>query len=75
MDKALKLIRRHKLALLAATVFVYAAKFACNRSTLAFEILVLIAGVAILVAIYRWEPVQPPRYAKLQKPNRRKKHR
>jgi hypothetical protein len=74
MDQSLKFIRNHKLAFLAVTVFVYAAKFACNKSTLAFDVLVLVAGGAVLVAIYRWEPNGGDR-TKMHNSHRRRYHR
>ena len=74
MEGLVKFVRTHKLVLLAAVAFVYAAKFAVGKSVLGFDILVLVAGGAILVAIYRWEP-NDDHNPKTHRPDRRRSRR
>jgi hypothetical protein len=76
MDDVLKFFRDHKLAILAIAAVGYVAMFVCFRakSAVLFDILVLVAGSLVLVAIYRYQPKGSDR-AEIRKSLRRRKRR
>lgn len=77
MDDLLKFFRDHKLAALGVAVFVYVAKFVCDRakSVVLLDILVFVVGGLVLVAIYRWQPAKSERPATRKSFHRRKRRR
>ena len=54
-----KFVRAHKTAFMAFAIFTFLGYFcARTRTVVAFDILVLVAGTVILVAIFRYQPKQ-----------------
>ena len=76
MDKQLKFFREHKLAVVGIAIFGYIAVFVCFRvrSTVLFDIFVIVAGSLVLVTIYLWQPVKSGR-AETRKSIRRRDRR